>query len=94
MGDAWPVMHGRCMGDAWISTGMHMGGAAIPMATVGTNTVIHKSLLDELMGEFDEIRNDPERSAKEMDQMIRTYDKYLQQGNNPVEVFVPNNKKK
>lgn len=69
-----------------------MGGAAIPMATIGTNTVIHKSLLDELMGEFEEIRNDPDRKSKEMDQMIRTYDRYLQQGNNPVEVFVPNNK--
>ena len=29
-----------------------------------------------------------------MDQMVRTYEKYLNQGNNPVEIFVPNNQNK
>ena len=66
--------------------------AAVPAATFGTRSTIHASLLDTLIDEFEEIRNDPKLSAKNMDQMVRTYDKYLSQGNNPVEVFVPNNK--
>ena len=66
------------------------GGSGIPLATVGAKTVIHQSLLNELMGEFEDIRQDPARRSKEMDQMIRTYDKYLNQGNNPVEIFIPN----
>jgi hypothetical protein len=65
---------------------------AVPASTFGTRSTIHASLLDTLIDEFEEIRNNPELNAKNMDQMIRTYDKYLSQGNNPVEVFVPNDK--
>tara|TARA_B100001778_G_scaffold127051_1_gene104554 strand:+ start:877 stop:1650 length:774 start_codon:yes stop_codon:yes gene_type:complete len=66
------------------------GTIGVPAATFGTRGAIHASLLDTLIGEFEEIRNNPELSAKNMDQMVRTYDKYLSQGNDPVEVFVPN----
>ncbi len=50
---------------------------------------LHKSLIGTLMGEFEDIRNDPARAAKQMDQMERTYQQYLDQGNNPVELFIP-----
>ena len=52
-------------------------------------TAIHASLLNDLMGEFEDIRQDPARAEKQMDQMVRTYENYLQQGNNPVEYFIP-----
>ena len=66
------------------------GQVGIPVATFGTKGAIHASLLDTLIDEFEDIRNNPELKAKNMDQMVRTYDKYLSQGSNPVEVFVPN----
>ena len=68
------------------------GTAAAPVVAHAGKGAIHSSLLDTLFGEFDEIRNNPELKAKNMDQMVRTYDQYLAQGNNPVEVFVPNNR--
>lgn len=67
------------------------GAAVLPYTG---SSAIHKSLLNTLYGEFDEIRKNPELKAKNMDQMVRTYEKYLQQGNNPVEIFVPNNQNK
>ena len=51
--------------------------------------VVHSTLLNDLYGEFENIRNDPERKARQMDQMERTYQQYLDQGNNPVELFIP-----
>ena len=51
--------------------------------------VIHGKLIKDLYGEFEEIRNDPDRKKRQMDQMERTYEKYLAQGNNPVELFIP-----
>ena len=64
--------------------------AAVPVVAEGGRAVIHQSLLNTLIGEFDDIRNDPALKAKNADQMQRTYEKYLEQGNNPVEIFVPN----
>ncbi len=61
------------------------GGAGAGAA----KTAIHASLLNDLIGEFEDIRQDPARNAKQMDQMVRTYQNYLDQGNNPVEVFIP-----
>ena len=49
---------------------------------------LHVDLLKNLYGEFEDIRNDPARANKQMDQMVRVYDKYLDQGNNPVEIFI------
>jgi len=57
-------------------------------ALVG-KTAVHQTLLNDLYGEFEDIRNDPARQALQMDQMERTYQKYLQQGGNPVELFIP-----
>ena len=51
--------------------------------------IVHGKLIDTLLGEFEDIRNDPERQARQMDQMERTYQQYLDQGNNPVELFIP-----
>ena len=67
-------------------------GPATAVGGVGVGAgknAIHVSLINTLMDEFEDIRNDPERNAKQMDQMIRTYDNYLAQGNNPVEAFIP-----
>ena len=67
------------------------GGAATTVAGAGTaagKTAIHVNLINDLLGEFEDIRNDPARAAKQMDQMVRVYDKYLDQGNNPVEIFI------
>lgn len=50
---------------------------------------VHAALLDELTAEFAAIRNDPERQARQGDQMVRTYKRYLDQGNDPVEYFIP-----
>ena len=66
---------------------------AVP-SVVGAGTllgkdIVHGKLIDTLLGEFEDIRNDPERQARQMDQMERTYQQYLDQGNNPVELFIP-----
>lgn len=66
----------------------------VALATGGAVTaedvrkVVQRSLVDALMDEFQDIREDPERSAKQMDQLIRTYDNFVQQTGNPVEYFV------
>jgi hypothetical protein len=67
-------------------------GPIIAAGGLGANaakTAVHVSLLNDLMGEFEDIRQDPTRNAKQMDQMVRTYQNYLDQGNNPVEYFIP-----
>ena len=64
-----------------------LGGATLlgEISRGSTQRGLNTALVDE----FQDIRENPERQAKQMDQMIRTYEKYLQQGNNPVEYFVP-----
>lgn len=62
------------------------GGTAA--GTIAKHTV-HAALLDELKAEFAAIRKDPERYERQKDQMIRTYEKYLDQGGDPVEYFIP-----
>ena len=65
-------------------------GSAPAVAQIG-KAQIHQSLLKDIIGEFEDIRKDPELRANNFDQMGRTYKKYLEQGNDPVEIFVPNN---
>ena len=65
-------------------------GSAPAVAKI-SKAQIHQSLLKDIIGEFEDIRKDPELRAKNFDQMGRTYKKYLEQGNDPVEIFVPNN---
>ena len=48
-----------------------------------------QSLGTQIMGEYDEIRNDPELAARNMDQMARTYQNFVEQTGNPVEYFIP-----
>jgi hypothetical protein len=50
---------------------------------------IHAALLGELEAEFAAIRNDPDRQRRQGDQMVRTYERYLDQGGDPVEYFIP-----
>lgn len=49
---------------------------------------VQRSLVDALMGEFQDIRDDPERRSRQMDELIRTYDNFVQKTGNPVEYFV------
>ena len=55
------------------------GGAAM-----AGKTAVHVDLLNELFGEFDDIRNDPARRQLQGDQMERTYQNYLDQGMTPL----------
>lgn len=66
------------------AVGTTIGG----MGAGAAKTALQVDLLKDLYGEFEDIRSDPERQARQMDQMERTYQKYLNQGNNPVEVFI------
>ena len=68
-----------------------VGPAATALVGAGASaakTAVQASLVKDLIGEFDDIRNDPERAALQMDQMQRTYQNYLDQGNDPVEYFI------
>ena len=67
-----------------------IGAGSIPVLAPQARSVIHRSLNEALVDEFEDIRANPELRKKNFDQMVRTYDKYLEQGNNPVEIFVPN----
>ena len=60
----------------------------VVLALALPRTAVHVDLIKDLIGEFDDIRNDPERAALQMYQMQRTYQNYLDQGNNPVEYFI------
>lgn len=73
---------------------VNAGLGTAPGAAMLTKAQIQNSLLDDLMGEFEDIRNDPAMREKNFDQMVRTYKQYLAQGNDPVELFVPNNQSK
>lgn len=70
---------------------VNVGLGSVPGAASLGKSVIHESLVEDLMGEFEDIRKDPELREKNFDQMVRTYKQYLSQGNDPVEIFVPNN---
>ena len=73
---------------------VNAGLGSVPAATQIGKAQIHQSLLKDVIGEFEAIRKNPELQAKNFDQMSRTYKKYLEQGNDPVEIFVPNNENK
>lgn len=70
---------------------VNAGLGSVPGAAMLSKAQIQKSLVDDLMGEFEDIRNDPALRDQNFDQMERTYRQYLAQGNDPVEIFVPNN---
>lgn len=49
----------------------------------------HSDLGSQIIGEYAEIRNNPEVAARNMDQMVRTYQNFVEQTGNPVEYFIP-----
>lgn len=49
----------------------------------------HSQLGKAIKDEYEDIRRDPERQARQMDQMERTYQQYLDKTGNPVEAFIP-----
>ena len=59
-------------------------GSAIADAS---KNAVWTDLSKTLGTEFDEIRNDPELRSRQMDQLIRTYDRFVEQTGNPVEYF-------
>lgn len=67
------------------------GGLAAAAAAAGAGAIrgeIHRDLGQTLYNEFDEIRNNPELKAKEMRDLIQTYENFVKQTGNPVEFFV------
>lgn len=67
-----------------------VGGAAVGLPAVNAVGGIQQDLLKSLYGRFNEIRNNPEMKAQEMKNLIKTYNNYLEQTNNPIEYFVDN----
>ena len=49
----------------------------------------HQQAGKAIMDEYQDIRTDPERQARQMDEMARTYQKYVERTGNPVEQFIP-----
>jgi len=49
----------------------------------------HQQAGKSIMDEYQDIRRDPQRQAKQMDEMARTYQKYVKKTGNPVEEFIP-----
>lgn len=70
---------------------VNTGLGSVPAVAQMGRAQIHKSLNKDIIGEFEDIRKDSELRDNNFDQMVRTYKKYLNQGNDPVEIFVPNN---
>ena len=49
----------------------------------------HQQAGKAIMDEYQDIRTDPERKARQMNEMARTYQQYVEQTGNPVEQFIP-----
>ncbi len=49
----------------------------------------HQQAGKAIMDEYQDIRTDPERQARQMNEMARTYQKYVERTGNPVEQFIP-----
>jgi len=63
-------------------------GAAGSVAGESLRNNFHQQASKGLRDEWQRIRQDPERQSRQMDQMIRTYDKYLEKTGNPVEYLM------
>ena len=55
-----------------------------------TKNEVHRGLHDALTGEFAEIRNDPELRQREMDNLIKVYNNFVNKTGNKVEYFLDN----
>ena len=72
-----------------------LAAAALSGGTVAPSMLkssIHKALLAQAAKEDQDIRKNEALYNKNLDLMDRTYKKYLEQGNNPVEGFVPHSR--
>lgn len=49
----------------------------------------HSQLGKSIKEEYQDIRSNPERQARQMDEMERTYKKFVEKTGNPVEAFIP-----
>ena len=49
----------------------------------------HQQAGKAIMDEYQDIRTDPERQARQMNEMARTYQQYVARTGNPVEAFIP-----
>ena len=49
----------------------------------------HQQAGKAIMDEYQDIRTDPDRQARQMNEMARTYQQYVEQTGNPVEQFIP-----
>lgn len=49
----------------------------------------HQQAGKAIMDEYQDIRRDPERQARQMNEMARTYQQYVERTGNPVEAFIP-----
>lgn len=49
----------------------------------------HQQAGKAIMDEYQDIRMDPERQARQMNEMARTYQQYVERTGNPVEAFIP-----
>lgn len=68
--------------------GVAVVGAAGSVAAESLRNNVHQQASKGLREEWQRIRQDPERQSRQMGQMIRTYDKYLEKTGNPVEVIL------
>lgn len=69
-------------------TNSSLGAAAAAAGAGAIRGEIHKDLNKTLDDEFDEIRKNPELNAKEMRDLIQTYENFVRKTGNPVEFFV------
>ena len=65
-----------------------VAGAAGGAAAHTLKNTIHRQASKGLTDEFQDIRNDPALNASNFDKTARTYERYLEKGNNPVEYFM------
>lgn len=63
-------------------------GAAGSVGAESLRNSVHSQASKGLRDEWQRIRRDPERAARQMDQMGRTYGHYLEKTNNPVEYLM------
>ncbi len=66
--------------------------AAVGLGSISANEArkfSHQQAGKAIMDEYQDIRRDPERQARQMNEMARTYQQYVERTGNPVEAFIP-----
>lgn len=75
----------RDVGAAELAAAVGIGALTAEEARKFSKTELGQSIRDE----YADIRRDPERQARQMDEMERTYRKFVEKTGNPVEAFIP-----